>query len=55
MMRCSASVHWAERVNAVPDPDLDDEESQALQRDVSDEEIAKLTFTICAIRSWMSA
>lgn len=47
-----AALEWAELVNAIPNSDLSDEAFERLKKHFSDNEIAKLTFTICAIRTW---
>ena len=47
-----AALEWAERVNAIPNADLGDEAFARLQQHFSEEEIAKLTFAVCAIRTW---
>jgi AhpD family alkylhydroperoxidase len=47
-----AALRWAELVNAIPHSEIDDREFEALKKHFSDEEIARLGFAICAIRSW---
>lgn len=47
-----AALNWAEAVNAVPQRTPSDADFEQVKRHLSDEQIADLTFSVGAIRSW---
>lgn len=47
-----AALQWAESVNALPHRTPTDTEFNALRQHFSDQEVADLTFAVCAIRAW---
>jgi AhpD family alkylhydroperoxidase len=47
-----AALNWAEAVNAVPHRSPSDADFEEVKRHFSDAEIAELTFSVGAIRSW---
>jgi AhpD family alkylhydroperoxidase len=47
-----AALAWAEAVNAVPHRTASDEEFAAMREQFTDNEIAEITFAVCAIRAF---
>jgi AhpD family alkylhydroperoxidase len=47
-----AALNWAEAVNAIPHRTPSDEDFASMKKIFTDEEIADITFSVCAIRAW---